>query len=590
MFKLISLSSPSGLFREIKFHDGLNIILGVYTHDKNDVNGIGKSTIVSLIDYCLLADGPKVNFFSDKYHFLKNNSVCLEFVVGESNYKISRGFDSKSTVFLQKDNGDNVEYLDSELKIILSKITLSGDDYRGVCDLAWFRRVMNFFVQEDHSFLARDSNNVIKFVSGGHRKSELLTYNLYLLGLDNNNIWEFDENRVDLKQLQSDQTRIRKQIYEKTGNSIESFRAEVDLIDVRVKDFEVSLRDFSFDKSYSGLEGEILELSCEISTLNKEHLRLNSKLDDVKESLNIDIDVDVGRIEDLYGEISQQFSSFIKKELSDVLDFRSNISENRSAFLKSREKRYAETLASIEGKAVNLESRRSKLYKRLEEQSAFDAIKSSYQNLLEEKSELDSRRRYLDQLDLVEESIATKKSTIGNIVADIVKEKSSLMSDLDEIKKIFIEIVENSVDTQDSEIKPYLNIEPRTNIASPLQVNIEVPRGDSLGKGRFKILSYDLTLFLNTCENDRSLPRFLVHDGVFHGIAHKTRIKFLNYIDKKLDEIGNIQYIITLNEDEIIVPEEENESVAILDFILEDRAIIKLEDSPEKMLFSREFG
>jgi len=590
MFKLISLSSPSGLFREIIFHDGLNIILGVYTHDKNDVNGIGKSTVVSLIDFCLLADGPKAKFFSDKYLFLKKESICLEFIVGKSNYKIRRGFESKRVVFLQKDNGEYIEYLDSELRIILSKITLSGDNYRGVFDLAWFRRVMNFFVQDDHSFLARDSNNVIKYVSGSQRKSELLTYNLYLLGLDNNSIWEFDENRVDLKQLQSDQTRIRKQITDKTGSSIESFRAQIDSIDVKVNDFERSLKDFSFEKNYSGLESEISELSCEISGLNKEHLHINRKLSDVKESLNIDIDVDVEKIEDLYREISQQFSSFIKKELSDVLDFRSDISENRSVFLKSREKKYIEKASSIKGKAVSLESRRSELYKRLEEQSAFDAIKSSYQNLLEEKSELDSRRGYLEQLDLVEESIATKKSTIGNIVAEIVKEKSSLMSDLEGIKKIFIEIVENSVDTQGAEIKPYFNIEPRTNIASPLQVNIEVPRGDSLGKGRFKILSYDLTLFLNACENERFLPRFLVHDGVFHGIAHKTRIKFLNYLDKKLAEIGDVQYIITLNEDEIIVPEAEEESVAILDFSLEDRAIIRLEDSPEKMLFSREFG
>ncbi len=590
MFKLISLSSPSGLFREIRFHDGLNIILGVYTHDKNDVNGIGKSTVVSLIDYCLLADGPKTKFFSNKYLFLKKEFICLEFAVGESNYKISRGFESKRAVFLQKDNGDNIEYLDSELRTILSKVTLSGDDYRGVFDLAWFRRVMNFFVQDDHSFLARESNNVIKYLSGAQRKSELLTYNLYLLGLDNNSIWEFDENRVDLKQLQSDQTRIRKQITEKTGSSIENFRAEVDSIDVKVNDFERSLKDFSFEKNYSELEGEISKLSCEISDLNKKHLHVNSKLSDVKESLNIDIDINIEKIEDLYSEISQQFSSFIKKELSDVLDFRSEISENRSVFLKSREKKYIEKLASIKGKAVSLESRRSELYKRLEEQNAFDAIKSSYQNILEEKSELDSRRGYLGQVDLVEESIATKKSTIGNIVAEIVKEKSSLMSDLEDIKKIFLEIVENSVDTQGAEIKPYFNIEPRTNISSPLQVNIEVPRGDSLGKGRFKIISYDLTLFINACESERSLPRFLVHDGVFHGIAHKTRINFLNYLDKKLAEIGDVQYIITLNEDEIIVPEEEEGSVAILDFSLKNRAVIRLEDSPEKMLFSREFG
>ena len=54
--------------------------------------------------------------------------------------------------------------------------------------------------------------------------------------------------------------------------------------------------------------------------------------------------------------------------------------------------------------------------------------------------------------------------------------------------------------------------------------------------------------------------------------------------------IGNIQYIITLNEDEIIFPDEENDTLIKLDFDLNDRAIAILKDSPEKMFFGREFG
>lgn len=42
MFKLISLSSSSGLFEDIVFKDGLNIILGRYSKSGKDINGIGK--------------------------------------------------------------------------------------------------------------------------------------------------------------------------------------------------------------------------------------------------------------------------------------------------------------------------------------------------------------------------------------------------------------------------------------------------------------------------------------------------------------------------------------------------------------------
>lgn len=67
MFKLTSLSSPSGLFEEIIFKNGLNIILGRYSKSGKDINGIGKTTIINLIDYCLLADGVKSELFKEKY-------------------------------------------------------------------------------------------------------------------------------------------------------------------------------------------------------------------------------------------------------------------------------------------------------------------------------------------------------------------------------------------------------------------------------------------------------------------------------------------------------------------------------------------
>ena len=100
-----------------------------------------------------------------------------------------------------------------------------------------------------------------------------------------------------------------------------------------------------------------------------------------------------------------------------------------------------------------------------------------------------------------------------------------------------------------------------------------MPRGSSLGKGRFKILAFDLTVFLASVMRKTDFPNFLMHDGVFHAIAHKTRIKFLNYINTKLNSMDDVQYIITVNEDEIIFPESEGVTID-LDFDLEEKILI----------------
>ena len=81
MFKLISLESPSGLFQPIIFKDGLNIILGRYSTTGKDINGIGKTTIINFIDFCLLSDGVKQELFSEKFSFIKSESVKLVFSI-----------------------------------------------------------------------------------------------------------------------------------------------------------------------------------------------------------------------------------------------------------------------------------------------------------------------------------------------------------------------------------------------------------------------------------------------------------------------------------------------------------------------------
>lgn len=586
MFKLISLSSPSGLFSEIVFKDGLNIILGKYSESGKDINGIGKTTIINLIDYCLLADGVKSEFFSEKCSFLKSETVKLMFRIGQNTYSIERGFEDKKEVFFQENSNTPKVYIDSDLRLILGAKIGKGQD--GVYDPLWFRTLMSFYVQNDHNFLARDAKNVQKFTVG-KRQPELLTYIFALLGIDNNLIWNFDNYRLGLKGLQADQSRINKQITDQTGKSVTDFRGECDSISRKIEKLERGLDSYQFDENSFDIEEKIKALNKEISSLNKDHLATSSKYQDIQDSLKIDIDVDPNQVAKLYSNIHSEFSEFIKRSLNEVIEFRQHISSNRSKFLKERESRFLSKLNSIKSKIITLEKDRSALYRMLDEKSAFDALKSAYSNLVEEKARLSNQQAYIDQLDYIETEIADKKSEVGSTVAKIVGQKEELSEAISEIKEIYLDLVENSVDVESSDISPFFNIEFKAHQTSPIKLSLEVPRGSSLGKGRFKILAFDLTIFISSVSRSTQFPSFLIHDGVFHGIAHKTRIKFLNYINKKLNSMHDVQYIITVNEDEIIFPESEAVSVD-LDFDLTDKTLITLEDKPDHMLFGKEFG
>lgn len=586
MFKLISLSSPSGLFKKIIFKDGLNIILGRYSKSGKDINGIGKTTIINLIDYCLLADGVKSEIFKEKYDFLKREIVKLEFVLGGKKYSIERGFEDKKKVLFSKDGEEAKEFIDSDLRLILGSEI--GKGQKGIYEPIWFRTLMSFFVQNDHNFSQRDAANVLKFTIG-KRQPELFTYIFLLLGIDNSLVWDFDNNTVELKSLRSDQSRINKQIAEQTGKTVEDFRGECESVARKIDRLENGLDNYKFDENVANLEEKLKSLSEKISSLNKQHISLVSKHRDIQESLRIDVDVNPDEVSSFYSEIHSEFSGFIKKSLCEVIEFRQEISTNRRKFLKEREMHYQTRLDEIKDKLISLETERSRVFKKLDEKSAFDALKSAYTNLVEEKARLSGQLSYIDQLDHIEESIASKKSKVSATVAKLVAEKNKNLQMVDEIKNTFLDLVEGSVDIDSSDVSPYFNIEFKSNQNSPIKLSLEVPRGSSLGKGRFKILAFDLTVFITSVLRKSNFPSFLIHDGVFHAIAHKTRIKFLNYVNTRLDELGGVQYIITVNEDEIIFPESEGVSVD-LNFKLEDKTLITLEDNPDHMFLGKEFG
>ncbi|TMS61173.1 hypothetical protein CWB58_16920 [Pseudoalteromonas sp. S201] len=586
MFKLISLESPSGLFQPIIFKDGLNIILGRYSTTGKDINGIGKTTIINFIDFCLLSDGVKQELFSEKFSFIKSESVKLVFSINNDTYSITRNFEDRQLVKFQKNNQTTRELTDTDLRLILGAEI--GKGLEGVYDPQWYRTLLSFFVQNDHNLSQRDASNPIKF-SVGKRQPELFTYLFLLLGIDNNLIWQYDNSSVELKNFRADQTRINKQILEQTGKSVDDFKSDCDIVARKIDKLEKGLENYQFGENTQDLEGKIKNLNARISHLNKEHLYIATKFKDLQESLKIAIDVDPEEVSVLFSQMHSEFSKFIKKSLDEVVQFRKQISSNRNRFLKERESQYQNKLESIQSEVAALETERSKFYKMLDELSAFDALKNAYNNLVEEKANLSGQLSYVEQLDYIENAIATKKSSVSKTVAEIVKNKDKLECVVEGIKEVFLDLVDGSVDTDSSDTNPYFNIEAKAKQNSPLKLTIEVPRGGSLGKGRFKILAFDMTVFISSLYRNKNLPSFLIHDGVFHAIAHKTRIKYLNYINRRLSTIKGAQYIVTVNEDEILFPDSEGVNVE-LDFDLNERTLITLEDNPQSMFLGRDFG
>ncbi|WP_431258548.1 hypothetical protein ACQ86G_29330 [Roseateles chitinivorans] len=90
--------SPTGLFEDVEFRSGINLIIGKYADARRNegpgINGVGKSSIVRMIDFLLLADWSRHVFAKDEYAWISQDahSACLRLTVAGKSIQIRRGF------------------------------------------------------------------------------------------------------------------------------------------------------------------------------------------------------------------------------------------------------------------------------------------------------------------------------------------------------------------------------------------------------------------------------------------------------------------------------------------------------------------
>ena len=89
MILLHRVYSDTNLFDEVEFIEGINVVLGKYSGEEEgrEVNGIGKSTLVRLIDFALLSDSSKSFFPARKYKFLHEHNYNFQSTMSTTRLK-----------------------------------------------------------------------------------------------------------------------------------------------------------------------------------------------------------------------------------------------------------------------------------------------------------------------------------------------------------------------------------------------------------------------------------------------------------------------------------------------------------------------
>lgn len=544
---------PDNLFEPVEFRMGSNLIFGHKDPSlkaTDSLNGIGKSTFLDLLDFCLLSSYQKTNnnrLFLAKDKLTKHD-IVLEFESNGMIYTIARSIDSPNDVVFGSD-GKKAEMTIKEAKKRLSQLTFLREGYRGKYSDDWYRKMMALFLKVHKSKATDKFIDPIAYLDNVPI-SELMQYHLYLLGIDNSLSYKNNNIQSD-KKTKIPALKEVKAIVEETYNVSDIKDANEQLLSLQseIKKLEKAVNTFKLSENYKASEADVDSLTADIKRLLLQNMADHKRLTEYERSLEASETFDkrdASNVAKIYKELNDVFGESVKATLNAAVDFRRELAKSREEFIGEEISRLQELTSKREQQIKELDDKRSDILGFLKSREAITDLTEAFSVLSDKKNDLTDLSSKLKTYNTLEkEKIdieASEKQNDSSILSFIQNIQLTTISDLHET---FMDIYATIYKKSD---KAKFNIIDKMSTDAKIDISVTIPADNSKANNQGRTLIYDLMLMLNMIEKGMNGPRFIVHDGVFDGMDKAHFVQLHKFLSE--DPRGSkFQYIYTLNEE-----------------------------------------
>jgi uncharacterized protein YydD (DUF2326 family) len=554
MFLKKLYSEPSRLFQPVEFKNGINFIFGkkhTARDTKESLNGIGKSTLLDLIDFCLLSDFSKKNTrLYKEIKRLTHHKIVLEFEIQGIHYLIKRTVDKpKDIEFGLFSETPKVIKID-DLREKLFGLIFDNPDYRGKLNSSWYRKLMLFFLKI-HKRQRGQFLDPIKYLSSEFGKEiELNQYHFFLLGIDNTLLCKNYEAQQCVNERNTAIREVKRLVENNYQIDIKNLDSELNKLERRINKIKKIIESFQLAEQYDDVEAQANLLTRKIKELSAQNFWDNKKIEAYQESFELKDILDtrkINQVKKLYSETNRLLGEKIGKSLAEAVQFRKQLASSREEFLSDEIKTLQTEIEKKREKIKKLDEERAKLFLFLDSKEALKDLTGAFYNLAETKtklSELESKvKTYHDLLKEKADWELRDKEINREILeyVDIIKPQISNFYEI--LSSVYNYIYPKNQDNLSFSISP----KPRSN--AKLSININFETEESKGQNRGRTLVYDIAVLLHTIKNNINCPRFLIHDGLFDGMDKAHFIELYDFIENTLSQGIQFQYIMTLNEE-----------------------------------------
>ncbi len=523
---ILKVDANKEQFRTVEFDKiGINIITGKKVNENTGktYNGVGKSLLIRIIDFCL-GSNPSKGLAK-----LKGWIFYLDIEIDNEIYKIARSTENQNEIMV-----NSTQYTLDVFRDFLGNKLFPNTGTRKY--LTYRTLISRFLRPKKESYISCDK---IYIKEGEY--CELINLS-YLLGLNP----ELVENKLKLRESYSEENKIGtfyKNDFRLKGLLEKGQDIKIKIVNLRkdLEELESKLKEYKVGQEFTDLLKDKEELSKKRDSLVNELFLLTNKEEMLMKNLERKPDISNETIVNLFEQANLHFSNLVKKSLEEVNDFHKKM-------LINRQNRFKKELEIVRPKQEKLKKELDRINTQIDKfgevfknSGTFEEFEVLNNKAKEKKIEIHDLEKYQElitasntakkkfKLEMkkedirVDEFILEKKEYIENMIDDFNNITKEFYSD----KESGISIINNSKNNK----KRY-------------DFNAYIESDTSDGINEVKIFSFDLLLLIlgNTKNN------FITHDSrLLANMDGRQQVTLFRVANEYFNKL-NKQYIISINE------------------------------------------
>lgn len=572
----------------VSFTSGLNVVLAkirLAANRDKDTHNLGKSTVGSLIDFCLLAERDV------KYFLFKHDELFADFVfylevelLDETYVTVRRAVTEATKISFKRHASrhqdftslDDKEWDHTEVPIKRAKEILDGIlDLRAIKPWAYRKLLVYLLRSQD------DYRDVFQIGNYGSRHAYWKPFLAHVLGFDSNLVNDHYKKEEELSDKESTESGIKTEL----GGTIQDISKIEGLLLLKQQEAnkkQAMLDAFDFrneDKAQTKVvvdevDERIASLNSERYSLTKNRKKIVASLEESQILFNPD---DADR---LFREAGVYFEGQLKRDFTQLIAFNKAITEERRQYLEEERKEIDARLKVINADLVVQGKRRSDTLSYLSSTDIFAKYKQFTDEVVTLKADITSLERqkaFLHKLQALRAEIRALAEQKGQlqtqIEADVENQNSNSNSLFSSIRLFFSEIIETVVGR-----KALLSVSPNKKGHLEFKAEILDETGNAtsadLGHTYRKLLCIAFDLAVLRAHINVPFPRFVYHDGVFESLDDRKKENLLGVIRQYAD--AGLQSIITLIDSDLPIRSDNDDSV-----FEETEIVLQLHDEGE---------